>query len=211
MCLHRSRARAGTDTAAFERHSAVLQWWCELLEWALQLRDDCAWPAVPRRQRVAALLLWNPIEVVRAACEDTEWRDLVREAPEMMSSGSAAGSATDILRFMADKKRPEWSVESERVAATLHVCMSLDRAYALDGSEAAVRMRCVALVCNAACTAAQNATAVFVACARRPTALQCVWRAGRGLSLRSLLTVSLCSQHLLPHARALIEALVWCG
>ncbi len=157
----RDCSRAGTDTAAFERHSAVLQWWCELLEWALQLRDDCAWPAVPPRQRVAALLLWNPVEVVRAACEDTEWRDLVREAPEMMSSGSAAGSATDILRFMADKKRPEWSVESERVAATLHVCMSLDRAYCLDGSEATVRMRCVAPVCGAARTAAQNATATL--------------------------------------------------
>jgi hypothetical protein len=123
------------DAKAFEQHCAVLQWWCELLEWALK-DGDCVWPAVAPRQRVAALLLWNPVEVVRAACEDSAWYADVCGAPQI-----PVRSATDILRFMADKKRPEWSVDTERLAATLHVCSSLDRAYALDGGEATVRCR----------------------------------------------------------------------
>jgi hypothetical protein len=181
------------DAKAFEQHCAVLQWWCELLEWALK-DGDCVWPAVAPRQRVAALLLWNPVEVVRAACEDRAWYAIICGAPQI-----PVRSATDILRFMKDKKHPEWSVDTERVAATLHVCSSLDRAYALDGGEATVRVgdvACALLMNTSDCVVVGPGHCVVgLGGSCRRTVLPRAWRVARELSSRKSLTVGASHWH----------------
>lgn len=106
----------------------VLRWWVDLLGWAVEADKDHASGAgdvVPVRHRVASLLLWNPAEVVRVACENADWLRMIRTVQGMPQRASAA----QMVRFVAGMKHPLWRVESERLPATVVVCASLDRVF----------------------------------------------------------------------------------